>query len=1191
MASRGLLSLFVRHATLANLLLAVMVVAGLWSAPRLRAQYFPDTVVQEIDVRVTWDGAGAEDVDSAVVAVLEPALMSVEGVMLTSSQAAEGSARINLEFEPGWDMSRAMTEVETAVSGAGDLPEGTEDPEITRRAWRDRVADIVISGPVGLDQLGRIADDMTNRLYGRGVTRLTVSGIAAPETMVELRMADLIRHDLTMQQVAEVIAAAAAPTPAGDISSGASRVRTGSETRTPSEVADLSLKALPDGTQLTVGDVATVTAEGIDRDVAFFAGGDPAVTIEVQRAATGDAIGMQQTVEDIAAEMRPTLPEGVTVELVRARAELISARLALLLDNAILGLALVLGLLFLFLNARTAIWVAAGIPAALLAAVALMHLAGMTLNMISLFALILTLGIIVDDAIVVGEHADYRARKLGEAPKLAAERAAGRMGAPVISSTLTTVIAFAGLTMIGGRFGQIVGEIPMTVILVLIASLAECFLVLPNHMAHALAGHARDRWYDRPSRLVNRWLDRFVAGVLRPLVRGLLVARYPVMAGVILALSLSAGMLMTGKVPWRFFDAPEQGSVEGNFAMLAGATREDTIRVMNMVEQATRSVGQRYEDEYGTNPITHMMMLVGDNAGRPLPGADTKDADLLGAVQIELIDPDFRPYSSFEFVSDLQSAMPTDPRLEVISFRGFRSGPGGDAISVRMTGAGAQRLKDAAEAIKSDLSQFPEVSALEDSMDYDKTELALQLTAQGEALGFTTDALAADLRRRLGGIEAATFAVGTRTGAIRVELPESDRQADFLERMMMRASSGEWVPLGDIVTVSSEAGFSVIRRENGERMISVTGDIADDDPARAARITAYLQDDLMPRIAGEYGVGYALTGLAEQESDFLSEALIGFGAALTGIYMVLAWIFASWTRPLVVMSVIPFGLIGAVWGHASWQLPMSMFSIVGLIGMSGIIINDSIVLISTIDEYARTRGLRPAIVAAVGDRFRPVLLTTATTVLGLAPLLYERSSQALFLKPTVVTLAYGLGFGMVLVLLVVPAILAVGADVGRARAAFGRALRAGPLAGAMRVGCVAAGLGMLVLVGPAAGLPVPAWWPVLAPMQALAVLALWLLAVACATGAWALAVSRRRSPEFRRRHPPSPSSAATGCGPGRRARRWGRPSRPRPRGRRACRSGRHPIPRSRGGPSARSRPAPRPSRGGAWRRGRHQRWA
>ena len=1119
---RGFLSIFTRHRTLANLVMLVMVVGGLYSAPKIRAQFFPDTVIQEIDVRVRWDGAGPEDVDRSVVAVLEPSLMGVEGVSAVTSRAVQGSAEIELEFEPGWDMARASSDVDTAIASAGDLPEGAEDPDIVRSSWRDRVADVVIAGPVGLEQLSRLTDDFTNRLYAAGITRLSITGLAAPETVVEVRMADLVRHDITLEEIASVVGAAASASPAGDVSSGSSRVRTGSETRDPAAVAGLALEAQPDGTILTVGDVADVRQSGMDRNTAYYVGGDPAVIVQVQRSAAGDAIGMQRSVESIVAQMQPSLPQGVSIELVRARAELIAARLELLLDNAVMGLALVVALLFMFLNARTAIWVAAGIPASMAAAVGLMYATGMTLNMISLFALILTLGIIVDDAIVVGEHADYRARKLGEPAVVAAERAAARMAAPVVSSSLTTIIAFTGLLFIGGRFGDMIADIPTTVILVLIASLIECFLVLPSHMAHALSRSARRNWYDRPSKLVNRGLDWFVARIIRPMVRWVLILRFPVLAATTAMFAWSATALMTGQVPWRFFDSPEQGSVAGNFAMLPGATRADTIRVMGLVQDAVDRVSGEYEAEYGINPVTHAMTMVGSNSGRPLPGADTKDEDLLGAVQLELIDPDFRPYSSFDFVAALQEAMPSDPRLETISFRGFRSGPGGDAISVRMTGAEAQRLKDAAEALKLRLSEYPEVSALEDSMSYDKSELNLRLTAQGEALGFTTDSLARELRQRLGGIEAATYPVGTRTGAIRVELPEDERLGDFLDRMMMRTSSAEWVPLGDIVTVGTEAGFSVIRRENGERMISVTGDISDDDPSRAALITQALETEIMPQIAAEYGINFETTGLAEQERDFLGDAVAGFALALTGIYMVLAWIFASWTRPIVVMSVIPFGLVGAVWGHYLWSLPLSMFSIVGLIGMSGIIINDSIVLISTIDEYAKDRGLRPAIMDAVCDRFRPVLLTTATTVLGLAPLMYERSSQALFLKPTVVTMAYGLGFGMVVVLLVVPAVLGIGEDIGQARKGFRRGLRLPGLRGPMRLGAGLAALAFVtillpVTVLPAMGVTLPGWWPVAPSLgMALSLYAVALLAITIAVGGLSLAA---RSPASRPRHP------------------------------------------------------------------------
>ena len=837
-----------------------------------------------------------------------------------------------------------------------------------------------------------------------------------------------------------IIAGEVDANPAGDVTGANARVRTGVEKRSAEEISDISLRSAADGTNLTIGDVATVRREGIDRERSYFVGGNPAISIRVDRSAQGDAIEIQRSVEEVARTFAASLPEGTRIDLIRTRAEAISGRLNLLLDNGLMGLGLVVLLLFLFLNARTALWVAAGIPTAMLAALAVMYAAGITLNMISLFALIITLGIVVDDAIVVGEHADHMSRR-GLSPVEAAETAARRMALPVFSSTLTTVIAFFGLVIIGGRFGDMIRDIPFTVIAVLLASLVECFLILPNHMAHAIAGSQKRHWYDVPSRLVNRGFRWVREALFRPFMRGVVQARYVVLAAAVLALASQAALFIRGDVQWRFFNSPEQPSVTGNFAMAPGAVRADTLAQMRLVQASVEALGAEYEERYGLNPIAYVLAEIGGNAGRGLAGTDSKDADQLGGISIELIEADLRPYSSFAFVGELQERIEQHPMVETISFRGWRSGPGGDALDVQFFGATAPVLKGASEDLKTALLRFSEVSAVEDDLSYDKDELVLELTPQGEALGFAIDDLGTVLRNRLGGIEAASFPDGPRSAEIRVELPEGEQTADFMERMQMRTPEGTYVPLADIVSVSRQAGFSTVRRENGLRTISVTGDLSEDDPARATEIMQALETEILPAIAAERQVEWRMSGLSEQEDEFLGDAQTGLILVLLGIYLVLAWVFASWTRPLVVMSVIPFGLVGAVWGHAYWEVPLSMFSVVGLLGMTGIIINDSIVLVTQVDEYAPDRGIFAAIVDGAADRLRPVFLTTATTVLGLAPLLYERSADAQFLKPTVITLVYGLGFGMVLVLLVVPALIAIQADIGRRIGALRRGLR------------------------------------------------------------------------------------------------------------------------------------------------------
>ncbi len=1038
----SILMYFTRHKTAANLLLLIMILSGVVAFPQMRAQFFPDVVFDSVSVSVRWDSAGAEDIDAAVVQRMVPVLQEVEGVTGTLATSREGQTNIVLEFEPDWDIDRAVDEVESALGNVNELPEDVEDPTVVRRSWRDRVTDVIIHGPVSVDLLSRLSDEFVFKLFEGGVSKVNIRGVEAPRTIVTVPEARLVRHNVTLSEIASAIGEEANTTPTGEVGNTA-RVRTGIEMRTPEEIEQIFVRTYPDGSKLLVGDLARVTIEGIDRRRAYFVGDKPAVSISVERSGGGDAIELQRKVEEIAEEMRLTLPTGVEIDLIRTRAEAITNRLNLLFKNGLLGLALVVGALFLFLNARTAFWVAAGVPTAMFAAIALMYVFGFTLNMISMFALIITLGLVVDDAIVVGEHADFRYRRLGETPLTAAENAATLMAAPIFAASITTIIAFFGITAIGGRFGSLLIDLPFTVIVVLTASLLECFFVLPYHMKNALTHSQQNRWYDMPSRLVDRGFLWFQGVIIRPFIKGIVLGRYVVIAAAFLLLAWQLTLFIDGKVNWRFFNAPELGSVSGNFAMAPGADRSDSMDMMKELQRAAEAVGQKYEEEHGQNPITFAIAEVGGTTGRGLFGADSKDNDQLGSIAIELIDADLRPYSSFAFVAELQDEVRRHPLLETLTFRGGRRGPGGDALDVKLFGSDIFVLKDAAEKLKSEVSVFPEVSAVEDDLAFDKEELVLTLTAQGEALGFTIDGLARVLRDRLGGVTAATFPVGSRSGEIIVQLPEEEMTADFLEGTMIRSPDNNYILLADIVQITTKIGFSTIRRDNGVQVVSVTGDISEDDPTRAAEIVQTLRNELLPGLEREYGVSYILSGLAEQEQEFLNDARLGFSLVILGIFITLVWILSSWTKPLIVIFTIPFGLVGAIWGHYLWNVPLSMFSVIGLVGMSGIIINDSIVLISTINLYSRTRGMFQSIVDATCDRFRPVMLTTLTTILGLLPLLYETSQQASFLKPTVITLTYGLGFGFFLVLILVPALLYVHTDLSRLFVALRRSLSSG----------------------------------------------------------------------------------------------------------------------------------------------------
>jgi multidrug efflux pump subunit AcrB len=606
----------------------------------------------------------------------------------------------------------------------------------------------------------------------------------------------------------------------------------------------------------------------------------------------------------------------------------------------------------------------------------------------------------------------------------------------VFSASITTVIAFSALLAIGGRFGDWLLVLPMTVGIVMIASLVECFLILPAHMRHALASRERRSWIDAPSRWVNAGFDWFRRVIFRRLVATAMRLRYPVIAGAIAALLLSLTLQFSGQVRWFFIQFPERGTIQANIAMMPGADREDTFAMLAEMRRALQVANAHYAQKHGRAPVIDTVAILGGGTGRGLAAAETKDPDTLGGFEIELIDPDDRPYSAMAFIQTWRAQIKKHPLLETLALRGDRSGPGGDAIDIALSGLQAPDvLKKAAIRLQDLLAALPGVSALEDSMPYDKPERILILTPKGRALGFTTDAIAAELRARLEGVSAAIFPYGEQEARVMVVGPDTASRVSALYNIRLISANGITAPLSDIVDIMEQPSFASVKRLDGKVVVTVNGDIVEDAETRAF-VSSELTSRILPAIEAAFGVETEQGGLARQERDFLSDAMVGFYACLIGIYATLAWVFRSWSRPVIVLLAIPFGYVGAVWGHYWMGVALSMFSVVGLIGMAGIIINDSIVLITAIDERMRRQPVFEAVVDGVLDRFRAVLLTTLTTVGGLAPLLYETSRQAIFLKPTVITLAFGLAFGMVIVLFVTPAMVLASQDISRRLVAF-----------------------------------------------------------------------------------------------------------------------------------------------------------
>ena len=794
---KGLLGYFVHHRTAANLLLLLMLLGGLVGGLNLRAQFFPDIVRESITVSVTWEGAGAADVDEGVVAALEPPLLAVPGVEEAIATSREGAATIAMVFEDGWDMSRASDEVQAAVDGVTTLPDEIEEPTVRRDAYTDRVVDVALTGWVGIDRLAEYSDELVARLFQAGVPRTTVKGIPDEVIRVVVPEEAQLRHNITLREVADAVGAEVTGTPSGSVDATATRVRAGLDKRSAEDIGETVLRSQADGSKLTLRDVATIENADFEDSQEVFRDGVPTLIVSVLRDASGNAIKIQKITDQVVAEMAPTLPDGVEIITARSRAEPITDRLEMLTRNGLTGLVLVLGLLFLFLSARTAFWVAAGIPISIAATVAMMYLSGQTLNMISMFGIIISLGIIVDDAIVVAENADQRARN-GAAPADASEQAARRMAAPVLSASITTVIAFSALVLIGGRFGALIAAIPFVVSAVIIASLIESFLILPNHIKHALSAKKAQPWYDAPSRGFNRGFRWVREHLFRPFMRWVVKLRYLTLSFAIAALLYSLTLFVGGDVKWEFFSRPERGTISANVIMDSTAKRADTKAMLDEMNRALKVVNERYKEKYhggdGRTPLDFSQATLGGTVGWRFSAGDNKDKDLLGGFQAALIDADLRPYSVLPVPCGLgrRGERLATGRTPVPAQRAFRPRRRCHRRQVHRRGC-----EDAEGGIRGPENRPCRPARRQRPRRHaglrQRPRLIVTLTPRGEALGFTTRALGGGIaraaeRHRGGGIRPQRAA-----GDGRNRPAEAEIGANYLEAAHIRAPNGSIV--------------------------------------------------------------------------------------------------------------------------------------------------------------------------------------------------------------------------------------------------------------------------------------------------------------------------------------------------------------------------------------------------------------
>jgi multidrug efflux pump subunit AcrB len=1015
-----LVGVFANHRVACNLLMALMILSGIWALSRLNVQFFPNFALDLVTVRVPWTGAAAEDVETAIVDPLERDLRTVDGLNKLTSSAAESIATIVLEYEEGTDMGVALDSVKETVSLVRNLPATAEEPEITRLIRYDPVARLLVSGPSNRSELRGLVRLIERQLLDRGVAKIDLVGLPEEEIAVQVSTAALYEVGLSLADIAARIADLSQDIPAGTIGRDeiSRQLRALGQQHREIEFENLPLLSDEDGRLVRLGDVATIERRARARQARVFHRGRPAVELRLKRAETGDSLEAARIIQEWLEETQGSWPPGVEVIVYDESWKLIRERIMLLLKNGIGGLVLVIGILLLFLNGRVAFWVAVGIPVSFMATLAVLYAVGGSINMISLFALIMALGIIVDDAIVVGEDA-LAHYQTGERPLEAAEGGARRMLAPVLSSSLTTIAAFLPLMVVGGIIGNILFDIPLVVVCVIVASLVESFLVLPGHLRHAF----RRIHHGPPSRLRAR-LDAAFAGFRERIFRRMVtwcVSRPAVtLCAAATSMMLAIGLVAGGRVPFTFFPTPEAKLVTAAASFVAGTPPERVeaflTHVSDALEQTERGLAERLVEV----AVTHLAVIDQSDGRRSLPG------DQLGSVVVELLDPDRRSVRNPAILKAWRERVRLPAGIESFTITERRGGPPGRDIDVRLVGDDPGQLKAAALKLQGALRTVPGVFGVQDDMPYGQEQLIYRLTPVGQALGLTVGTVGRQLRAAYDGHIAQIFQYGDDEIEVRVILPDEERyRLSSLDALNIVLPTGESVPFGTVVETVSRRGFDILRHTDAKLSLQVSGDV-DGTIANSNAIAARLRDSVLPELEREFGVSYSFEGRQSDQRETLGDMAVGMVFALAMIYLVLAWVFSSYGWPLVVMSAIPFGIVGAIAGHWLLGLDLTILSLFGLFGLSGIVVNDSIILVMfykhLVDEGMDTHS---AIVEAACQRLRAVLLTSLTTIAGLTPLMFETSLQAQFLIPMATSISFGLAFATVLVLVVIPTLLRV----------------------------------------------------------------------------------------------------------------------------------------------------------------------
>ena len=1043
----GIIAWFARNGVAANLLMLGILAGGFWAASsRIILQEYPDRTYPYITVSVSYRGSTPGEIEQAIVTRIEEALYDIEGLKEMTGRASASAGSVMLEIDEGYNLSEKLDEVTNRVSTIRTFPPEAERPQITLYSRTERVITMVLSGELSEKDLTKLGEQIRDEVSNiPGITLAALKAVRPYEIAIEISESTLRQYGLTFDQVTRAIRSSSVDLSAGSVKTETGRIllRTNQQAYNHEDFSAITLLTRSDGTKIKLGDIATVIDGFDETPIVSKYNGERAIAIDVFRSGLQNIIKIGDDVKEFLAVKQQQLPEGIKLGYWGDDSEKIKVRLTTLKDSAIMGFILVVIILSLFLRPTLAFWVAWGIPIAFAGTFLILPFLGMSLNVITLMAFIMTLGIVVDDAIVTGENV-FQHMQRGEPPLAASIKGTQEVAVPVMFGVITTMVAFFPIMMQSGTLGTIYSNIPKVVIPVLFFSLIESKLILPAHLkhcAHLADKQTKQNLFTRFQRFFADGLERCILKYYRPALNWALINRYISTSIFIGFLLIFVALVLGERIAYRRYATTAQDITNITLKMPAGTTFEVTQQKVDMIEAIALKLKEDVNERFDTTVIQNVFATSG---GHPFGNSYSRAGQLAvgqaesGEVVIELTPSETRDadYGSRELVSEMRELVPPIPEAEQLNFS-FARWDSGSAITIELSYPNVEKLKEASADLQRKLASFEGLYDISDSYEKANEEYELDLKPEAEYLGVTAVNLAQQVRTAFFGSEAQRIQRGRDEIRVMVRYPESERRSlGSLQTMMIRTANGTEVPFDTVARIIPGKSLPSIQRVDRKRVIQVSAD-GDTTTLDIETMETEILEEYLPELAAtKYpGLDFGVRGFSAVARDNQREMIIGIYIILAVIYALLAIPFRSYFQPIIVMSAIPFGVVGAIVGHYIMAKVfgfnggdpiITQRSIFGMMALSGVVVNDSLVMVHFMNARVKEgMPLNKAVRLAGVKRFRPILLTSLTTFFGLAPLMFETSPQAVDLVPMVISLAWGIVFATTITLVLIPVLVLV----------------------------------------------------------------------------------------------------------------------------------------------------------------------